>query len=86
MRWNLPDRVFFACGACQVLAYVFINRFNLPDAKAVWIKPDEGHTGNHIFVSFADKVFDYHGYSKREDFLEHYWKRSIQRILIGVLR
>ena len=79
MRWNLTDRVFFACGACQVLAYAFITRHNLPDAKAIWIKPDDGHTGNHIFVSFGDTVFDYHGYSKRADFLAHYWKRSIQR-------
>ena len=78
MRWNLPDRVFFACGACQVLAYAFITRYKLSDAKAIWIKPDSGHTGNHIFVSIGDRVFDYHGYSKRTDFLEHYRKRSKQ--------
>jgi len=77
-RWALPDRVFFACGACQVLAYAFLTRYNLPDAKAVWIRPDAYHTGNHIFVSFGDYVFDYHGYSKRERYLEHYWKRAIQ--------
>jgi hypothetical protein len=23
LRWHLPDRVFFACGACHVLAYAF---------------------------------------------------------------
>ncbi len=79
MRWNLPDRVFFACGACQVLAYAFMQRFKLPDAKAIWIKPDNGHTGNHIYVSFGDQVFDYHGYSLQEKFISHYWKRSRQR-------
>lgn len=77
-RWALPDRVFFACGACQVLAYAFLTRYNLPDSKAVWIKPDQGHTGNHIFVSFGDWVFDYHGYSRRAGYLEHYWKRARQ--------
>jgi len=25
MRWALPDRVFFACGACHILAYAFLN-------------------------------------------------------------
>ena len=26
MRWALPDRVFFACGACHILAYAFMAR------------------------------------------------------------
>jgi len=26
-RWNLPDRVFFACGACHILAHAFLERF-----------------------------------------------------------
>jgi hypothetical protein len=25
-RWGLPERVFFACGACQILAYAFLER------------------------------------------------------------
>jgi hypothetical protein len=24
-RWSLPDRVFFACGACHILAYAFLK-------------------------------------------------------------
>jgi hypothetical protein len=79
MRWALPDRVFFACGACQVLAYAFLTRYDDLNAKAVWIKPDEGQTGNHIFVAFKETVFDYHGYAQREAFLSHYWKRAAQR-------
>lgn len=77
-RWALPDRVFFACGACHILAYAFLTRYDGWDARAVWIKPNAGHTGNHVVVSFGDTVFDYHGYSKREDYLDHYWKRAIQ--------
>ena len=30
MRWNLPDRIFFACGACHILAHAFIERFDAP--------------------------------------------------------
>jgi hypothetical protein len=75
-RWSLPDRVFFACGACQVLAHVFLEKISPVGAQAIWIKPSEGHTGNHIVVSFGDMVFDYHGYSKKQHFLAHYWKKA----------
>src|SRR5262249_51250149 len=26
-RWALPDRVFFACGACHILAYAFLRTY-----------------------------------------------------------
>jgi hypothetical protein len=26
-RWALPDRVFFACGACHILAYAFLRAY-----------------------------------------------------------
>ena len=77
-RWMLPDRVFFACGACHVLAFVFLQRYKLSKSKPIWIKPDTGHTGNHIFISSAQMVFDYHGYSDRQTYLAHYWKRAKQ--------
>src|ERR1700752_2642821 len=48
MRWALPDRVFFACGACHILAYAFLQRWGEPGMQAVWIKPAPGHTGNHV--------------------------------------
>jgi hypothetical protein len=51
LRWNLPDRVFFACGACHILAHAFLERHEPPGAKAVWLKPDPGFTGNHIVVA-----------------------------------
>lgn len=70
-RWNLPDKVFFACGACHVLAYAFLERYGASNTKAVWIKPADGFTGNHIFVSGEEWAFDYHGYSCRENFLAH---------------
>ena len=78
-RWLLPDRVFFACGACQILAHAFMQHYKSLNAKAVWIKPSAGHTGNHIIVSSAQMVFDYHGYSDRQNYLAHYWKRAKQR-------
>lgn len=75
-RWALTDRVFFACGACHVLAYAFLERHPNLDAQTIWIKPSEGYWGNHIFVEFGGQVFDYHGYSTRDMFLEHEFKRA----------
>jgi hypothetical protein len=75
-RWALPDRVFFACGACHVLAYAFLKRYGTPSMRAVWIKPDAGFVGNHIVVDGGEWVFDYHGYSCRARFLEHTFRRA----------
>lgn len=79
MRWALPDRVFFACGACHLLAHAFLERHGRPEHEVTWIKPSAGHIGSHIFVSTADWVFDYHGYRNRERFLEHAWRQARRR-------
>ena len=75
-RWAVPDRVFFACGSCHILAHAFLERYGTPAHEVTWIKPAAGYWGNHIFVSSADWVFDFHGYSRRDAFLAHVWKRS----------
>ena len=79
LRWALPDRVFFACGACHILASAFLARWGRPDMTAVWIKPSPGFTGNHIFVDGGEWAFDYHGYSRKSDFLRHSWRTSRRR-------
>jgi hypothetical protein len=71
LRWGLPDRVFFACGACHILAYAFLELYDLPAAEVIWLKPDPGFMGNHIFVVQSDWAFDYHGYSTLGRFLAH---------------
>ena len=71
LRWGMPDRVFFACGACHILAYAFMERYGPAKLKAAWLKPDPGFTGNHVFITADGWVFDYHGYSRLEGFLEH---------------
>jgi hypothetical protein len=76
LRWALPDRIFFACGACQVLAYAFLQRWPEAGFSATWIRPKQGFTGNHIFVSRGDMIFDYHGYTDRARFLDHEWRSA----------
>jgi hypothetical protein len=68
-RWALPDRIFFACGACHILAYAALQTF--PGFKAIWIKPHQGYTGNHIVAVRGDTAFDYHGFSDWDVLFAH---------------
>lgn len=70
-RWALPDRIFFACGACHVLAYAFLKAAAGAGFSAMWIKPATGFIGNHIIAVCDDVAFDYHGYSSRTRLLRH---------------
>jgi len=70
-RWNLPDRVFFACGACHILAYAFMQKFPKSGFQPIWIKPAKGFTGNHIVAVKEDIAFDYHGYSSWQKLTRH---------------
>ncbi len=76
MRWALSDRVFFACGACHILAYAFLDKYDHQTAQALWLKPDAGFTGNHIVVDGPGWIFDYHGYSDRERYLAHTHRKA----------
>ncbi|SMF65610.1 hypothetical protein SAMN06265365_12663 [Tistlia consotensis] len=75
-RWSLPDRVFFACGACHVLAWAFLERYGTPAMRPLWFRPAPGFTGNHIVVATERWVFDYHGYSGRERYLAHSFRKA----------
>ena len=71
LQWAHRDRIFFACGACHILAYAFLERF--PDAgfRAIWMKPADGFTGNHVVATDGRLAFDFHGYSQWDDLLSH---------------
>jgi hypothetical protein len=75
-RWALSERVFFACGACHILSYAFLDRHASSGCRAMWIRPHEGFSGNHIFVTDGRYVFDYHGYSEHDFYLQHTFKRA----------
>ncbi|WP_376098413.1 hypothetical protein ACE7GA_08585 [Roseomonas sp. CCTCC AB2023176] len=75
-RWALPDRVFFACGACHVLTHAFLERVGTGTWQALWLKPAAGYTGNHIVAAGPGLIFDYHGLAEREAFLRHTWAKA----------
>ncbi|MGE0423605.1 MAG: hypothetical protein AB7O88_15155 [Reyranellaceae bacterium] len=70
-RWALPDRIFFACGACHILAYAFLAAHQHRGFDAIWMKPAEGYIGNHIVVARDGLAFDYHGWSPLRRLLDH---------------
>lgn len=75
-QWSLPERVFFAAGACHILAYAFLERFPNLGAKACWIKPLDCSPTNHIIVITGTCAFDYHGYSRKDALLAHFQRRA----------
>jgi hypothetical protein len=70
-RWALRERMFFACGACHILAFAFLERYPRAGFVPIWQKPAAGFTGNHIFVTRDNLAFDYHGYSDRSRLIAH---------------
>jgi hypothetical protein len=74
----LPDRVFFACGACHILAYAFLRAYPESGFTPNWIRPAKGSTGNHILVARRQLAFDYHGYSNLLKLFAH-MKRKANR-------
>lgn len=71
-RWALPDRIFFAHGACHILAGTYLQAPPLPGFHAERIIPKNGLPGNHIFVTDGAIAFDYHGYSTCQGLLAHH--------------
>lgn len=76
MRWALPDRVFFACGACHILAYAFLERNWTAGGRAVWIRPLDGFAGHHVFVAGPGWAFDYHGFCDPDRLLHHSFRKA----------
>lgn len=70
-RSALPDRGFFACGACHIWAYAFLQKHPARGFEAFWIRPAEGFAGSHIMVGTGATAFDYHGYSRLDHLLQH---------------
>ena len=75
-RWHRPDRHFFANGACQVLAYAFLEQYPHLGFHARWIRPASGYTGNHIFVTDGVNAFDYHGLTTEARLLSLGFRRA----------
>jgi hypothetical protein len=77
-QWGLPEKVFFACGACHILGYAFLRAYPDSGFAPIWIRPANGHTGNHIVLVRDHLAFDYHGYSNWPRLFAHMRRRANQ--------
>ncbi|MEK9968306.1 MAG: hypothetical protein VW600_04165 [Ferrovibrio sp.] len=75
-RWSLPDRIFFACGACHILAHTFLRDRSPEGFSAFWMKPAKGFIGNHIIVARGDIAFAYHGWTSLQRLMTHAHAKS----------
>jgi hypothetical protein len=82
VQWALGDRQFFACGACHILAYAFLEKYPGRGFEAVWIKPAPGQIGNHVIATDGRLAFDYHGFSAWPHLLSHSVYKA-QRLIPG---
>lgn len=82
LSWKRGDRAFFASGACHILAHVFLQQYADQGYRPYMILPDSGFRGGHVYAASEDRVFDYHGFSVKTPFLEHYF-RKIKRLFPG---
>ena len=82
LQWALGDRQFFACGACHILAFAFLEKYPAAGFGAVWIKPAAGFVGNHVIATDGELAFDYHGFSRWEHLLSHSVRKA-ERLMPG---
>jgi hypothetical protein len=75
LSWKRRDRAFFASGACHILTYVFLQEHGDHGFRPYLILPRYGFRGNHVYAATEDTVFDYHGFSAKTCFLEHYFRK-----------
>ena len=64
-RWNLPDQLFFAAGACHILAGTYLRWFASDGVWAEWIRPHNRSRGSHVYVTDGRREFDYRGWADR---------------------
>jgi hypothetical protein len=77
-NWHRGDRAFFQAGACHILADAFLRRFPDTGFRPLMIQPTGGFRGGHIVAASPTTVFDWHGFSDRERFLAHYFRKLRQ--------
>ena len=54
----------------------FLEAYPEHGFRAVWIRPNAGFTGNHVFVANGEMAFDFHGYRCEEALIAHHWAKG----------
>lgn len=79
VSWRRPDRAFFAAGACHILAFRFRELHPSEDWTLVHLRPHEGFTGSHVYVSDGEWALDFNGWTRQDLFLAETTRRCRAR-------
>ena len=63
LSWQREDMVFFAAGACHILAHMFLLHNPNEDFDLIYTKPVNKQPGNHMYVSGGTWAFDFNRWS-----------------------
>lgn len=70
LSWLREDMVFFAAGACHILAHMFLLLNPSEDFDLIYTKPVNKQPGNHMYVSGGTWAFDFNRWSLEIDLLK----------------
>ena len=90
LSWLREYMVFFAAGACHILAHMFLLHNLNEDFDLIYAKPVNKQPGNHMYVSGRTWAFDFNRWSLEKDLLkvnetfakDRYPKWNYERIVI----
>lgn len=67
--WRRDDQAFFAAGACHILAELFVQLHMHEGYRMIYIKPDVGFPGNHVYASDGIWAFDHNGWTREDELI-----------------
>jgi hypothetical protein len=70
LSWLREDMVFFAAGACHILAHMFLSLHPNEGFDLIYTKPVNKQPGNHMYVSGGTWAFDFNRWSLEKDLLK----------------
>lgn len=72
LSWKRPDLAFFSAGACHILAFAFIEQYPKAGFTIKFIRPVQGFSGMHLYVSDGVQAFDAQGYFTEAELWREY--------------
>lgn len=66
LSWQREDMVFFAAGACHILAHMFLSLHPNEGSDLIYTKPVNKQPGKHAYESNGTWAFDFNGWSSEK--------------------
>ena len=89
LSYQRPDVAFFSAGACQILAFAFLETYPHAGFRPRFIYPTPGFDGSHVYVTDGHTAFDAQGYVSEVGLLRRhhaayapYWQGGVEDITV----